>query len=105
MDIAISKNKVSIRLTNERWQHITMGHPEIADYYYEILDTIENPEIIYEGSLDAKIAIKMFQETFIKFVVVVYKEMSATDGFVITAYFSNKLQEFQKKNILWKHSN
>ena len=58
MDIAISKNGIPIRLTNERWQHITIEHPEIADYYYEILETLETPEIIYEGSNDAKIAIR-----------------------------------------------
>jgi hypothetical protein len=46
MDIAISKNGVPIRLTDERWQHITLGHPDIADYYYEILETIEEAEII-----------------------------------------------------------
>lgn len=102
MDIAISKNGIPIRLTSERWQHITTGHPEIADYYYEILDTIENPDIIYEGNNDAKIAIRKFQETFTKFVVAVYKETSANDGFIITAHFSNKEQEFKKKKVLWK---
>ncbi len=80
-----------------------MGHPEIADYYYEILETIETPEIIYEGNNDAKIAIKKFQEKNPIFVIVVYKETSANDGFVITAYFSNKEQEFKKKKIVWKH--
>jgi hypothetical protein len=102
VDIVISKNKVPIRLTSERWQHITTGHPEIADYYYEILETIEDPEIIYEGSVGALIAIKEFSERFGKFVIVVYKEVSANDGFVITAYFSDKKQEFQKKKVLWK---
>jgi len=102
MDTAISKNGILIRLTSERWKHITMGHPEIADYYYEILETIEIPEIIYEGNNDAKIAIKKFQDKFSTFVVVVYKETSIDDGFVITAYFSNKEQEFKKKKIVWK---
>ncbi len=54
MDVTISKNGVPIRLTSERWLHITTGHPDIADYYYEILETIENPEIIYEGTNNAK---------------------------------------------------
>lgn len=101
MDIAVSKNGVPIRLTSERWQHITIGHPEIADYYYEILEVIENPDTIYGGNNDANIAIKKLQEKLDKFVVVVYKEVSAKDGFVITAHFSNKQQEFQKKKILW----
>ncbi len=46
MEIAISKNGVPIRLTEERWQHISTGHPEIADYYYELLETVEKP-ILY----------------------------------------------------------
>ncbi|MDQ2752402.1 MAG: hypothetical protein M3R72_05200 [Bacteroidota bacterium] len=105
MNVAISKHGIPIRLTEERWQHITIGHPEIADYYYEILETIEKPEIIYEGSNDAKIAVKKVQEKVSAFIVVIYKETSVTDGFVITAYFSNKEQEFKKKNIVWKQQN
>ena len=105
MDFAISKNYVPIRLTSERWHHITIGHPEIADYYYEILETIESPELIYSGDNDAKIAIRNIQDRLDKFVVVVYKELNVNDGFIITAYFSNNKQEFKKKNILWKQPN
>ena len=78
------------------------GHPEISDYYYEILEAIENPEIIYEGNDDAKIAVKKIQERKDKFVVVIYKELSDKDGFIITAYFSNKEPEFKKKKISWE---
>lgn len=102
LEVAISKNRVPIRLTDERWQHITTGHPEIADYYYEILETIENPEIIFEGTNDAKIAIKKSQERLNKFIVAVYKEVNEKDGFVITAFLTNKQQEFQNKKILWE---
>ena len=102
MDTAISKNNIPIRLTSERWRHIMIGHPEIADFYYEILKAIENPDIIYEGNNDAKIAVKKFEEIFPKFIVIIYKEISAQDGFIITAYFSTKKQEFEKKKILWK---
>jgi hypothetical protein len=40
--------------------HITTGHPEVADYLFEILATIENPEVIYEGNENGLIAIKPF---------------------------------------------
>lgn len=102
MNIGISKNGVPIRLTSERWQHITSGHPEIADYYYEILDAIENPDIIYEGNNNAKIAIRKFTDEPNKYIVVVYKESDENDGFVITAYLSDKEQEFKKKKTIWK---
>jgi len=49
MDIATSKNGVQIRLTEERWFHITEEHSEMAGYYFEVLETVEEPEVIYEG--------------------------------------------------------
>ena len=101
MDIAISKNNVPIRLTNERWLHISIGHPEIVDFYYEILETIENPQVIYEGSEGGLIAVSFKYEPFNKFIVVIYKEVSSIDGFIITAYLSNKQQKFEKNKIVW----
>ena len=56
---AISKNNVPIRLTSERWHHISTGHPEVADFYYEILETIENPRIILQGNFDSLIALSV----------------------------------------------
>lgn len=102
MNVTTSKNGIPIRLTDERWQHITLGHPEIADYYYEILETVETPEIIFEGNNDAKITVKQINEKTSAFMVVIYKETSLHDGFIITAYLSNKEQEFKKKKVLWK---
>ncbi len=102
MRTATSKNNVPIRLTEERWHHISTGHPEIADYYFEILETIEKPETIYEGNEGGLIAVSLKNELTNKFIVVIYKEVNQKDGFVITAYLSNKEQKFQSKKILWK---
>ena len=51
MDVAKSKNGVPIRLTEERWIHITEEHSEMAGYYFEVLETVEEPEAIYEGKM------------------------------------------------------
>jgi hypothetical protein len=66
------------------------------------LETVENPVIIYQGNNFALIALKLQPEQTEKYIVVVYKEVSATDGFIITAWLTNKINEFQKKQILWK---
>jgi len=50
MKFALSKNKVNIRLTDERWFHITEEHSEMAGLYFEVLETIESPEAVYLGS-------------------------------------------------------
>lgn len=46
---------MAVRLTTERWLHISTGHPEVADFYHEILEAIQNPEVIYEGNQNAKV--------------------------------------------------
>ena len=104
MDIAISLNKIPIRLTDERWYHISTGHPEVSDYYYEILEAIESPSIIYKGRDRDLIAVKNidFEDISEKFIVVVYKELNITDGFIITAFISNKTNYLDKKEIVWK---
>jgi hypothetical protein len=43
MNVAKSKNGVPIRLTTERWFHITEEHSETAGYYFEVLETVEDP--------------------------------------------------------------
>lgn len=102
MDFAISKNRIPVRLTDERWQHVSTGHPEMADFYFEILETIENPSVVYYGNEDELIAVSKENQHSGKFFVVVYKEVSEKDGFIITAYLSNKPAFFEKKKILWK---
>ncbi|MBI5215521.1 MAG: hypothetical protein HY960_07185 [Ignavibacteriae bacterium] len=93
-----SKNKIPIRLTEERWFHIIENHDDIAGYYDTVLETIEDPDFIIEGYRDALIALKTINKK--KMLAAVYKELSSKDGFVITAYFTNKLQ-LNKVNILW----
>ena len=48
MDVAFSRNGVPIRLTDERWFHIVENHDDLAGYYDEVLQTIEDPDLICE---------------------------------------------------------
>ena len=102
MDLAISVNKVPIRLTNERWQHISVGHPEMAAFYDDILLTIENPDSVYEGLKNEYLAICETEKNRNKYIVVVYKELGKEDGFVITSFITNKPPYFAKKKLIWK---
>ena len=50
MDNSYSINGVPIRLTHERWYHIIENHDDLASYFYEALDTIENPDFVLRGN-------------------------------------------------------
>ena len=53
-----SKNDVPIRLTEERWFHITEEHSEMAGYYFKVLETVEEPGAVYEGRAGECIAVR-----------------------------------------------
>ena len=44
-----SKNSVTIRLTDERWTHISEEHCELAGLRLEVLETVENPDRVLAG--------------------------------------------------------
>ena len=96
-EIAYSVNGVPIRLTYERWFHITENHDDLASYYFEVLETIENPNFVMGGNKGSLKATKNMGKR--KWLVVIYRELSKEDGFVITAYF---LDEKPKGSLMWK---
>ena len=102
MNIALSFNNVPVRLTRERWLHISLGHPEMAAFYDEILETVENPENVYQGIYKELLAVKRQNNDPSKFIVVVYKEVDKDDGFIITSFITNKEPYFKNKKIIWK---
>jgi hypothetical protein len=99
VDIAYSVNGVPIRLTYERWFHITENHDDLASYYFQVLEAIEKPEFIVRGNRGTLKATKNIGKN--KWLVVVYREISKKDGFIITAYF---LDERAKGDVIWQQS-
>jgi len=99
VDIAFSVNGVPIRLTYERWFHITENHDDLASYYFQLLEAIEKPEFIVRGNKGALKAVKNMGKD--KWLVVVYREISKKDGFIITAYFLDKKP---KGEVIWQQS-
>lgn len=98
---AKSKNGVSIRLTNERWYHITLVHPEINhDNYSIILEVVKNPDFIFKGTQGELIATR--REPGKKaWIVVPYKEVTDKDGFILTAYLTTNLNWLLQKEVIW----
>jgi len=80
MDFIYSVNKIQIRISKERWFHVTEGHPEMAGLFYDVLTTIAEPEIIYKGNYGELLAVKKLND---KFIIAVYKEPESLSGFLL----------------------
>ena len=102
MKIISSVSKVPIRLTAERLNHIEYRHPEMRGEEDCILETLSSPDYVQEGDSGTLIAVKHYPSTPLteKFCAVVYREMNGEDGFIVTAYFTNKPAEGRK--IVWR---
>ena len=71
-DIAYSVNNIPIRLTSERWTHIVENHEDMAGYYFDVLETVNNPSYILDGDEDELWAVKYINKG--KVFLVIYKQ-------------------------------
>ncbi|MEK9143083.1 MAG: hypothetical protein AAB481_00425 [Patescibacteria group bacterium] len=96
-----SKNGVTIRLTDERWLHITSSHKEIDPMDFStILAVIKKPDMVLSGDAGEFLAVRKRVRKK-DWIVVVYKETDATDGFVLTAYVTTDFRWLLKRKMLW----
>jgi len=97
MELAHSINGVPIRLTYERWYHITENHDDLASHFHDVLEAIQKPDFVVLGNKGSLKATRNIGKK--KWLIVIYKEVSKRDGFVITAYF---LDTKPKGKIIWR---
>ena len=97
MDFARSINNVPIRLNDERWRHIVMGHPELQALRDAVIQAIHDPEAVFAGVAGELLAARSMGELW---VVVAYREVSERDGFVITAYLTRRDPSL-RRTIVW----
>ncbi len=96
--VVISKNGVPIRLTDERWAHISEEHFELVGLRAGILSAIAQPRYIYAGNNGEHLAVRQLKTRL--WLVAVYREMPH-DGFVITAFVTSKFRALKKRPQLW----
>lgn len=102
MEVAYSTRGVPIRVPDERWHHISERHPEMRGQLGKVLETVSNPDLILEGDTTELLAIRFYADTPLtsKYMVVVYRETSSMNGFVLTAYFCSQFSK--RRAVLWK---
>lgn len=98
LSIITSKNSVPIRLTDERWAHITEEHTELAGMRLEVLEAVSQPARILAGGEGELLAVRELEIG--KFLVVVYRELE-TDGFIITAFVTRRGESLDRRKQLW----
>jgi hypothetical protein len=96
--IARSVNGVPVRLTDERWVHITEEHCELAGLRPDVLETVAHPEWVVAGGAGELLALREMEAG--KWLVAVYREIG-DDGFVITAFLTRRKAALERRKQLW----
>jgi hypothetical protein len=90
---------VPIRLTDERWAHIVEEHCELAGLREDVLEAVGQPEKVFSGRAGELLALRRLDDR--RFVVVVYRESSPDDGFVITAFVTTRVASLMRREQVW----
>ncbi len=95
----LSKQGVPIRLTDERWAHIEYEHDDLQGMRDEVLRAVSEPDRVFAGGEGELLAVRAAEGG--KTLVVIYKEISQSDGFVITAYLTRRARQLQRRTVIW----
>jgi hypothetical protein len=102
MTILEDFNKRSIRLTDERRQHLESTHPEMKGQIGHIGETLASPDKVVQSRTDHLVELfyKFYRSTPVteKYLCIVVKSLER-DYFIITAYFTDSIK---RGGVLWK---
>lgn len=100
MAVLIDYEGRAIRLTEERWRHIS-EHPEMEGMREALEETLRAPEVVHESMSDpaARLHYRFYHRTMVggKYLCAVVK-LAGEDAFVVTAYLTDRPK---KGRVLW----
>jgi hypothetical protein len=90
-----------VRLSAERWRHVTKQHPETRTEIERVLGTVAQPDYVLDGDGGTLMAVRRYEQTPVgrKHCVVVYRRIGIADGFIVTAYFARSPS--RRRRVIW----
>jgi hypothetical protein len=98
IDRILAKSGTPIRLTDERWRHITEEHGELVGLQSNVVETVSHPDRVLLGGDGELLAVREIEVG--KHLVVVYREQD-NDGFIITAFLTRRIRSLEKRRQVW----
>lgn len=89
----VSKLNKKMVLNEENWKHIIDSHAELEDRQNDIALTLKSPDIVlYDKESDNYRYYKLFKRLQ-KYLLVIVRHFNDS-GFIITAFYVSKINEF-----------
>jgi len=96
---------ITIRTTKDYWQRIiTTKHPSIAKYESKVKEALKDPDEIRKSKQDIKVHLYYLSIGKV-YVCVVADHVNSKEGYIITAYLTDRIKEGEQiyvknKNVL-----
>ena len=82
-----------IHLSDERWKHIVTEHSVLANKIEDIKDVLSNPLFVGKSKYDENVKYYYkYHKSLSKYLMVSVKYLNG-EGFVITAFYTSKLEK------------
>ena len=82
---------LTVRTTKDYWNFIEVKHPEIKGYLALIKSTLKMPDIISRSKADNEVL--LFYKKINGYWICVVVKSRDIEGFIITAYITDKIKE------------
>lgn len=86
--------KEAIELTDERWKHIIIEHPEIEPYRDRIKEVLSSPDYVQKSKRDENVLLyyKFYDDIFDgKYLIVI--AMKGLRSFILTCYITDIIKK------------
>ena len=90
---SVAFDGTKVALSQERWRHIVLRHPELKNATELILDVVAHPDEVYVDPTGAFHALKRVSGVS-DFLVVIYSVED--EGYIRTAYYTSKLRKVRR---------
>ncbi len=85
---------LKVRTTQDYWNLIQIKHPEVKGKLLLIKQTLKIPDLITRSRIDKSVL--LFYKKINGYWLCVVTKASILDGFIITAYITDKIKEGEK---------
>ena len=89
---------LNIRTTQSYWSLIQIKHPEVKGKLLLIKETLKMPDLVTRSKVDKTVL--LFYKKINGYWLCVVTKSSVLDGFIITAYITDKIKEGEK---IWEN--
>ena len=89
---------IVVRTTQDYWNLIQLKHPEVIGKLALIKNTLKMPDLITRSKVDKNVC--LFYKKLNGYWLCIVTKNNVLDGFIITAYITDKIKEGEK---IWEN--